>query len=451
MAKRNKQQVSSKSQKLKRNIIWFSLIILFMKFLVIFSIPNGGWLGADGESYLKGADALLNDGFFSKDSILNYWPAGYSILIWLFSFISTSKLAIVISIFQTVVFAYAVMFFVSTLRTTRLSKLVIPTILLLSLNPTLSLSSLVVGYESLVASCSLISIALIVRYQQDQSRKNLIKTVIWVGLLQGFSGFMQPRGLLIGFFIFLIWGLSQNSWKTLIAILLAGSCLMMILPLGLVFRNIEAGNGVIISRNLGITMSVGAGDKATGGYGNSGGVPCSPKTSSASVSDGQLVKCVLTWYFQNPVKAAKLAVNKTLFFWSPWSGPLANGTMNRNPWLKIDPVIQIASNTQGHNLVYGWVGKLISWLWLLGGLFLLLFGFWWLWRLGGLEKWIAGLTGAPVILAWLTALGTIGDHRFRIPTLGLSLFLQVAGFLALRGRFLTDSSALTLEPKGRAR
>ena len=36
--------------------------------------------------------------------------------------------------------------------------------------------------------------------------------------------------------------------------------------------------------------------------------------------------------------------------------------------------------------------------------------------------------------AWLITLGTIGDHRFRIPTMGLSLLLQVAGILAIRDR-----------------
>jgi hypothetical protein len=34
----------------------------------------------------------------------------------------------------------------------------------------------------------------------------------------------------------------------------------------------------------------------------------------------------------------------------------------------------------------------------------------------------------------LICIGTIGDHRFRVPTMGLSLLLQVAGLLAIRDR-----------------
>ena len=52
----------------------------------------------------------------------------------------------------------------------------------------------------------------------------------------------------------------------------------------------------------------------------------------------------------------------------------------------------------------------------------------------GFDKKIALLTATPVLVAWLITLGTIGDNRFRIPTMGLSLLLQVVGFLAIRQR-----------------
>jgi hypothetical protein len=55
--------------------------------------------------------------------------------------------------------------------------------------------------------------------------------------------------------------------------------------------------------------------------------------------------------------------------------------------------------------------------------------------MGGTELLIAKLAGAPVLLGWLISMGTIGDHRFRIPQMGLSLFLQVAGFVFLKGKF----------------
>ena len=335
---------------------------------------------------------------------------------------------------------------------TRLSKYALLLALILGLNPTLSLSSLVIGYESLVASCMLASVALIIRYEQRQKNwANLIRTILWVGLIQSLSAFVQPRGLVMGLFIFLFWGIFHNSWKHFIVIVVLGTFLMMILPAGLVVRNAVAGNGAVISRNLGVTMSLGAGDKASGGYGNTGGVPCSSIPPETTTSDSQLVKCTISWYLKHPGKTVILALKKSVYFWSPWSGPLTNGTMARNPWLKIDPVSKIDSTRQGHDLVYGWLGKVVSWVWLLGGLLLFFVGFRWLWKMGGLEKQISVFSGVPVLLGWFTAIGTIGDHRFRVPTMGLSLFLQVAGYFGLKERLSWGSGRATLEPRGRAR
>lgn len=339
---------------------------------------------------------------------------------------------------------------------TRLSKLALPIVLILGLNPTLSLSSMAIGYESLVASCMLASVALIIRYQQiEKSRANLFQTLIAVSLIQSLSTFLQPRGLLLGIAIFVSWAVYEGNRRSSIAIVIVGICISMVLPMGLVLRNVQATNVATISTNLGATMNIGAGDKATGGYAGGTntevGVPCHSKSPGAAISDSELVKCVISWYLHHPGKTAILATKKSVYFWSPWYGPLANGTMARNPWLKMDPVRNIDTTQQGHQLVYGWFGKVISWIWLMGGLFLLIFGFSWLWGQGGLERLIGLLAGTPVLLAWLTALGTIGDHRFRLPTMGLSLFLQVAGYFGLKARLVARSQRATLEPRGRAR
>ncbi len=67
---------------------------------------------------------------------------------------------------------------------------------------------------------------------------------------------------------------------------------------------------------------------------------------------------------QNPVKAGKLFVKKGWYYWSPWSGPFANGTMARNPWLKVNPIMDIARGSQsGNDLVYKSAGKAISFFW----------------------------------------------------------------------------------------
>jgi hypothetical protein len=106
--------------------------------------------------------------------------------------------------------------------------------------------------------------------------------------------------------------------------------------------------------------------------------------------------------------------------------------MARNPWLTISPIRDIASSSQdGSNLVYGTAGKIISWTWLLSGLGILFYGFLILWRQGSIEKMLAALALIAVGTNWAISLVTIGDHRFRIPIMGLSLFLQAIGLKTL--------------------
>jgi len=69
----------------------------------------------------------------------------------------------------------------------------------------------------------------------------------------------------------------------------------------------------------------------------------------------------------------------------------------------------------------------------------------------GLYANLAYASFLPVVISWLVAMGTIGDHRFRIPTMTLSVFLQVVGYFALRHRVKTGSFAVALESSAQAR
>jgi hypothetical protein len=458
MAKASKGSSSTKASAQRRNLFYVSLGVLVIKMIIILSIKFGGWMGSDAEGYVAGATAMLKNGFFAKDPVLSHLPAGYPILIWLMtflthtgSFISDATSLVVVSIFQSVFYFAACAYFVERIRKSRLRKFAIPTAVFLGVNPTLTLSSLVVGYESIVASCMILSIALIMDFRQNQAQRSLGRTIILVGLLQSLAGFTQPRELLIGISLLIMWGLFQKSRKMFLKIVIAGSIVMLILPLALVARNFKATGSAVLSTQLGATMSAGAGDDATGGFMGRLFVTCPPKPNGETASDSELVGCVLSWYVHHPLKSAGLMINKTVFFWSPWSGPLANGTMARNPWLKIDPIINISASAVGHTLVTGWFGKTVSWIWLLGGLLLLCLGSWWLWQQGGLERELSLLISLPVALATLISVGTIGDHRYRIPTMGMSLLLQIVGFSTLKGRIFRGGSAPTLKPRGRAR
>ena len=447
MAKKNvKPRVQKQQKQSNFKFIFLPLFVLLIKVIVMANTKNGGWLGADGENYLAGVDGLLKDGLFSKESKLLFWPAGYPIILAIFAKISIANLLWITSIVQSLFYAYASYYFVEQIRKTKLAPLAFLTTLLLGFNPTLSLSSLAVGYESPIAAALLLVCALLIQ------KKNTAIHSLLIGALLGFASFMQPRYLLVGLVLIFLRVVFSDVKKAALVGATISVAVMLISPASLIYRNNVANDVNSISTNLGTTMRIGAGDGVTGGYDDKNkSVPCEPKTPGAIVTDNDLVKCVLTWYVSNPVKTIKLAYNKSVFFWSPWSGPLANGTMARNPWLKIDPVVDIQKSQSGYNLVVGPFGKLVSWLWLLVGLGLFALGTWWLHKIGGYARTLAWLAATPVLLSWLTSLGTIGDHRFRIPTMGLSLFLQVAGVFALRKRLKTSGFEPTFEDQPRAR
>ena len=439
MGKNSKSRATKAYEKKQSNKLFWLIAIpltaLVIKLIVMANTQGGGWLGADGENYLTGVDGLLKDGFFSKEGKLLYWPAGYPIFVWPLAAISISKFVYFLGLIQSTLFAYATFLFTRELKKTNISFLAVAISFLISFNPTLSLSTLAVGYEAPVAALLMISMAYLIRDLSAQSDKISLKNIIIIALSLSVSSFLQPRILLFGVAFIFFWCLKKTGSKARVQLLGLTLVLVMLFPSVLILRNIVANDKATISTNLGVTMRIGAGDDATGGYGvPKTPIPCPPKSKGQEVTDNQIVGCVLKWYLSNPGKAAELMVNKTVYYWSPWFGPSANGTMARNPWLKVSPLVGMAKSESGNDLIYGGLGRFISWVWLLGGLLLVGAGLIWLWRLGGIERNMAWLAGIPVILGWLTSLGTIGDHRFRIPQMGLSLFLQVVGVYGLRRR-----------------
>ena len=444
MASKSKRARLAPQRDLKKAFMYCAIIVFFIKIIISFNIPafnievngkpfllDGIWLGADGESYLKGFDALVRDGIFSSEGILNYWPAGYPLIILFLSVLGKSWVLTSLAISQSLFFSFSAYYFAAQLYRTRLKNYSYLVLLLILLNPTLSLSSLAIGYESLTASGFLFVIALIIKDLIDKNDKNFIKYLAANSLIFGLLTFMQPRLIVSGLLITLLWVFVRKGIKSGSLILIASVAITLFVPATLIYRNNQAVGLNSISTNLGVTMNIGAGDNATGGYIKEGyGVPCTP-TGNVAEQDNQRVRCVVEWYLTNPTKAVKLFYNKTLYFWSPWFGPEANGTMARNPWIKISPIKNIASTQDGVNLVYGSFGKLISWIWLLSGLALLIYGYLTLWRQNSLERFIANMAMIGISTNWLISLISIGDHRFRIPIMGLSLFLQAIGLKTL--------------------
>ena len=442
-----KQNTSKKDDNQEWLLRFIPLLALFVKLITVANIKGadgkilGGWLGADGENYLNGVNGLLSEGYFSDQSELSFWPAGYPIFIWFLCKISLANVGLIISIIQSIFYAYACYFFVNEFRRTKLHKTTIFIALLLAFNPTLSLSSLVIGYESPIASCMLLITGLILKLWNKKLDLRFIYLTIAVGALFAVSTFIQPRWILTTLVVVLFWVLTQQNRKIQALILALVIGIMSLAPAILIHRNHVSIGKSVISTNLGATMKLGAGDLTSGGYFHTGpDVPCEPEFPGEAITDNRLVKCVLAWYANNPAKAIVLFVKKGWYFWSPWSGTLANGTMARNPWLKINPIVSIAkSNVLANTLINGLVGKTVSALWVLMTVALMFIGFFWLYFQNGFYRTTAFLTFLPILISWAVSMGTIGDHRFRIPTMGLSLFLQGVGAYWLRQRLNKDS------------
>ena len=444
MASKSKRARMAPVRNLNKTFLYWAIAVFVVKLLIIFNIQGGNieisgrpffldgvWLGADGENYLKGFEALSREGLFSKEGILNYWPAGYPLVILFLSILGKSWALTSLSIVQSLIFSYAVYFFAIELSKTKLKKFANLALLLILFNPTLSLSSIAVGYESLTASGLLLCVALVIRSFIAKNDKKFIKYLIISSVIYGLLAFVQPRLIVTGLFINMVWILVWKGVKGGALLISLTVAITLFFPATLIYRNNQAIGINSISTNLGATMNIGAGDTATGGYIQKGfGVECE-QTGNSSQQDNQLVRCVIFWYLDNPTKAAELFYNKSIYFWSPWYGPVANGTMARNPWLTVNPLKDIATTQDGFNVVYGGFGKVISWFWLLGGLALLLYGYFTLWRQNSLERLIGNLAMVAVTTNWLITLFTIGDHRFRVPIMGLSLFLQAIGLKTL--------------------
>jgi len=452
-SKMARQQQEKKSKNVDFYIIAIPVFAFLIKLITMINTPNGGWLGADGENYFSGVDGLLADGYLSDKSILSYWPAGYPILLWVLAKISITQIIWLISITQSIFYAYASYYFVKQLRDTKLRPYLFLVGIFLAFNPTLSLSSMAVGYESPIAACMLMVVGLIIKSLQSPNDRRLVIRVLGVGGFSALATFMQPRWILTSIVIAVAWALMSKSRKVQALILVGVVGVMAIAPAILIQRNIASIDKAVISTNLGVTMRIGAGPQTTGGYARTGPeIPCEPVPPATTVSDNDVVKCVIKWYAANPVKAGKLFVKKGWYYWTPWSGPLGNGTMARNPWLKVNPIMDIARGSQsGNDLVYKSVGKGISFFWVVGCISLFFIGFFWLRSMKGIYANIAWLTGIPVVISWLVSMGTIGDHRFRIPTMSLSVFLQVMGYFALRHKAKTRSFAVALETSAKAR
>ncbi len=414
--------------------IWgVSVSVFLVKIFWLLNLPNKGLLGADGENYLSGVSELVNDGMFSQATVLHYWPAGYPILLWPWALVSESNLLLIVGVLQSLLFSASVIVFALELGKSVLKKYALPSVWILSISPTLSLNSVVIGYEVPTASLLLIALTTLLRNKRHKPDAFFSWEIFVGSACISLACFMQPRIVLLAIGIIVPYAFYSFSKRRAIFFLAISVAVISIGPALLIGRNVVANNFTTVSTNLGVTMNIGAGTGASGGYTNDAkGVACTEIEGDAVQKDRHLTRCVIRWYLANPIEASTLMVNKFFFHWSPWFGPLTNGTMARNPWLEFHPLVGVAQNSQsGFDMVFGATGKVMSWIWEIGQLALIIIGFLALRRRGEFTAMLGWMLALPVMLNTISSMATIGDNRFRIPTLTLSVMLQLFGLYSI--------------------
>lgn len=423
--------------KLSKYVFIIPFIVLLAKILIIFRIPSGVWYGSDTESYIDGANSLLNDGPFSSNTKVTYLPAGYSIFIALMGKLSVAHFSYLVSIVQSITFSLAIFYLTWEISKTNLKKLAPATSILISLNLTLSLASMVIGYESLIASFLAMAAALLLTSFRKEAKKFKLMCCSMGILCISLASFLQPRYILVGIAFIIIAVKTIDGLTTKLIASTLGLLILVSFPASLAWRNNIAIGKPVISYNLGATMSIGAGSQTQGGFNRTGPeVPCDTSGLDQVSKDNKVVKCVLTWYLHNPLKTLHLTFNKSLYFWSPWVGIAAEGTMLRNPWTDWSPIAKMMDNPETRGFVLGPVGKVVSMLWIAGQLALFLYGFMAMRKIKGVVTGLAWIAFIAVVLSWLTSVGTIGDHRFRVPTMVFSLMLQAFAVIEIRNRYI---------------
>jgi hypothetical protein len=438
-----KQNSSSKTSKSQFDKLFkFVFAITLVKFIIIFNIEPvaqyysaGAWLGSDTDGYVQGAKSIATEGFFTKSRFLSYYAPGYPIFIWLVETFFGPKTFLVISILQTIFYSFSIYLLAKQIFLLGLHRIAVSFILLALLNPMLSLSSMQLGYESLVASLISIILALLIKNYQYLERKKMGYEIVLVSVLMGISNWFAPRMILTNLIVLIFYAYYLKN-KSMLLPILCSICIVITFQLSINARNYIAVGSFTSQTSLGNLAIMGAGPSATGTYKNSPtGVTCLIESENEASQSTEKLKCAINWYAENPFQGARLLLKKSYHLWSPWFGPLAGGTNALHPYLQsFHPIKSNITSQQQFDLIFGPIGKMISWLWIIGGWILLVLGLMHLWS----RKESARITGLLSILLiclnWISALITIGDSRYRIPLMSVSLLLQVIGLSELMRR-----------------
>ena len=427
-SKRLVKQSNKKAKARLTHLTSLTFIVLVIKLILVARSNQSTWLGADGESFIANAGIISKEGFFSSNASLMYFAGGYSFLLFLLNIFGTTALPYLVILIQTASYSFAVWVLTRQLLKLPISAIAIPFAYISLLNPTLSLSSLQIGYESPVATIFIAVVALLLIDLSQESVKKLKWPFLLGSGLLGFTAFLQPKFILSGLAVLIIWTIARKPSKATALVMALSILSFAVLPASLSIRSQVAVGSWIPASSLGNVAAFGAGPNATGHGSTDTGLVCDTTGLSPESASNAKFKCAVKWYLTNPMPAAELIASKSVMFWSPWAGPLAEGSQGRNLYNRFHPVLEMVQSQEGYDFVAGPFGRFLAWTWLLGGLFVLFLGFYSLWKVNRVTRYLGSSAMTIVLTSWLIAAGTQGDHRYRVPIMGMSLLLQISGW-----------------------
>ena len=233
MAKKISQVRSDKlARRRQLYLVAIPVLVLLVKAIIMTNVKAGAWLGADGENYLLGVEGLQSGGFFSDESKLSFWPAGYPLLMWPFAEITTTYFFYIISFIQSLFFAFATYFFTREVSKSQMKNFAVVFAIFISFNPTLSLGTLAIGYEAPVASCFLMVLGLSLKFvsQPVHSLRGSLRLIAQVSGWFALMIFMQPRFLLVSFVFLLLLSFQTVGNKIKVQLLSIGLIIVLITP-----------------------------------------------------------------------------------------------------------------------------------------------------------------------------------------------------------------------------
>lgn len=393
-------------------------------------------LWVDGEGVLRLTELLAMRRFGIGVPGLDVLSVGYPAAAHLTLLLLKADALWPIGVVQSVLYAVATWQLATAIARTRLAWATIPFALIVTLNPALTLSTVALSPDGLVASLAMLALALMVRDLLVAPDRRRPWRLLVGALLLGLATVALPvfalgaLGMLVG------WAVARGNREQAIWLGSASVAALMVLPLALLAGNQIANNSA--------RVAVGA-DRQTFNFGSLAPNTVRDDNSRCGVTSIDLLsldvprwRCLTAWYQEESAEASQDAVHHAVGFWEPWAGPLHEPSLRDNPWGDLQPVHRWGDDDPRSILASPFAAA-VSWLWMLGSVTAALAGMAGLRQLGEVEHALSTAIGWLVVGAWLVGSIVGADASSRLPVLAPLLLLQVAGWRYLVTRTTTAS------------